>query len=78
MDGTTQLSPETITTLAKEIAEYQKEWLSPTELATQFGFPASTQANLRMMGRIPYHKRGRYIRYKRTDINTWLTEGRVV
>jgi len=78
MNDTIQLSDTTITALATQIAESQKEWLSPTELATQFGFPASTQANLRMLGRIPYHKRGRYIRYKRSEIDAWLTQGKVV
>ena len=64
------LSVSTITTI-------QKEWLTPKELEYEYGFSVSRQAKLRMEGKIPYSKIGKYIRYSRTAINQWLEDARV-
>lgn len=52
--------------------ETKKEWLTPKELAQEFGFSKSNQAKLRMNKKIPFSKMGRYIRYSRSDINHWI------
>ena len=49
-----------------------KRWLSPKELASEFGLGLSTQAKLRMNNKIPYSRVGNYIRYDRLKIDTWL------
>ena len=56
----------------------QKLWLTPKELHEEFNIPLSSQAKMRMQQRIPYHKIGNYIRYKRTDIHNWLELGKIV
>ncbi len=56
----------------------QKLWLTPKELEEEFSIRQSTQAKMRMSRRIPYHKIGKYVRYKRTDINQWLDLGKIV
>jgi hypothetical protein len=55
----------------------KKEYLDPDELKQEYGFSLSTQAKYRMNRKIPFSKIGRYIRYKRTDINKWLDNNRV-
>ena len=55
-----------------------KEWLDPTELENEFHFSRSTQAKMRMNSLIPYHKIGKYVRYKRSEINKWLDAAKVV
>lgn len=56
----------------------QKLWLTPKELHEEFIIPLSSQAKMRMQQRIPYHKIGNYVRYKRTDIDNWLEAGKIV
>ncbi len=56
----------------------QKEWLSPIDLELEFGIARGTQGNLRSQGLIPYHKRGNIVKYKRSDINEWFEDGKVV
>jgi hypothetical protein len=53
-------------------------WLDPKELFRIYGFSVSRQAALRSMSMIPYYKRGRYIRYKKSDIDAWLDLGKMV
>ena len=53
-------------------------WYCPLCLNLEEGFSINKQAKLRSQGKIPYHKRGNYIRYKRSDIEAWLDEGKVV
>lgn len=57
--------------------EQLKQWLTPKELAEEFGFSESTQAKYRMERKIPFSKIGRYIRYNREEINKWLELNRV-
>ena len=64
--------------LANLLKKRFKEWLDANELYDEFGISTSTQSKLRMKGTIPFHKVGKYIRYKREDINQWLNEAKVV
>lgn len=54
-----------------------KQYLSPDELAEEYGFSKSTQAKYRMSRKIPFSKIGKYIRYNREEINKWLANNRV-
>lgn len=56
----------------------QKEWLTPVELESEFHIATSTQAKLRISKTLPYHKIGKYVRYKRADINEWFDNAKVV
>jgi predicted DNA-binding transcriptional regulator AlpA len=56
---------------------YQKRWLNPNELESEYGFSKSWQAKARMIGSestIPFSKIGRFIRYDRVAIEKWLEE----
>ena len=54
-----------------------KQWLTPKELQSEYGFSISTQAKYRMDRKIPFSKIGKYIRYSRAGINEWLDSNRV-
>ena len=56
----------------------QPDWLDPRGLHNAYGFSTSRQATLRSEGKIPFHKVGRYIRYKREDIDAWLDSHKMV
>jgi len=64
--------------LIQAVKSATKEWLTPLELSDEFQISTSTQAKMRMAGTIPYHKIGKYVRYKRADINHWFDEAKVV
>ena len=53
-------------------------WYCTTGLLDTYGFSKSNQAALRAKLMIPFHRKGRYIRYKAADIDAWLEEGKVV
>ena len=72
------MSAEELQKLLDTVAIKQKEWLTPDELESEFRISTSTQAKMRMAGTIPYHKIGKYVRYKRADINKWFDEAKVV
>ncbi len=58
----------------------QKRWLNPKELEEEFGFSVSSQAKMRMASNsstIPFSKIGKYIRYDRIEIDTWLENHQV-
>ena len=55
----------------------EKRWLSPKELASEFGLGLSTQAKLRMNNKIPYSKVGHWIRYDRLDIDKWIENNKI-
>lgn len=57
--------------------EIHKKWLTPNDVAEEFGFSKSRQARLRMERKIPFSKIGSYIRYNRETINKWLTDARI-
>ena len=58
-----------------------KRWLSPEDLAKEYGFSKSTQSKMRMQNSnstIPFSKiGGKYIRYDRVAIDIWLEEHKV-
>lgn len=61
---------------AEIYAKTSKRWLSPDDLASEYGFSKSTQAKMRMASNsstIPFSKiNGKYIRYDRFAIDQWL------
>lgn len=66
---------------AEIYAKVGKRWLSPDDLANEYGFSKSTQAKMRMVSNsstIPFSKiNGKYIRYDRVAIDKWLEEHQV-
>ena len=72
------MSAEELQKLLDTVAIMQKEWLTPQELFSEYGISESTQSKMRMEKKIPYHKIGKYVRYKRADINQWFNEAKVV
>ena len=66
---------------AEVYAKVGKRWLSPDDLASEYGFSKSTQAKMRMASNsstIPFSKiNGKYIRYDRFAIDQWLEEHQV-
>jgi len=57
-----------------------KKWLSPEDLFIIYGFSKSSQAKMRMASNsstIPFSKVGKYIRYDRHLIDTWLEQHQV-
>ena len=65
---------------AKEtlLAKGQKEWLNPREVNKEFGFSTSTLAKWRMNNlNLVFSKMGKYIRYKRSDIETFIESNKV-
>jgi hypothetical protein len=57
-----------------------KRWLSPKDLAEEFGFSESSQAKMRMSSNsstLPFSKVGRYIRYDRIELDRWLESHQV-
>ena len=65
---------------AKEalLAVGQKEWLTPREVSSEYLFSTSTLAKWRMRDlNLVYHKIGKFIRYKRSDIEAFLESNKV-
>lgn len=57
----------------------KKEWLNPKEVFSEYGFSISTLAKWRMDNlNLPYSKMGKYIKYKRSDIEAFLNASRVM
>ena len=58
--------------------EEKKEWLNPREVNKEFGFSTSTLAKWRMDNlNLVFSKMGKYIRYKRSDIEAFLESNKV-
>jgi len=50
-----------------------KEWINPNEVHQEFGFSVSTLAKWRMSNKhLKYSKIGKYIKYKRAEIISFL------
>jgi len=59
-------------------ASTQKEWSNPREVQEEFGFSTSTLAKWRMNNlNLPFSKIGKYIRYKRSDIEAFIESNKV-
>ena len=56
---------------------HMKEWLTPLELEQEFGIKVNTQNRMRMAGRLPYSKVGKFVRYSRTRINQLFSDADV-
>lgn len=55
-----------------------KEWLNPKEVFGQYGLSISTLAKWRMDNKyLPFSKIGKYIKYKRSDIEEFLNSNMV-
>lgn len=53
--------------------QVNKEWLNPKEVFSEYGFSVSTLAKWRMDNlNLPYSKMGKYIKYKRSDVEAFL------
>jgi len=60
------------------MTERKKEWLTPKDVSNQYGFSTSTTAKWRMQNlNIPFSKMGKYIRYKRSDIEAFIESNKV-
>lgn len=56
-----------------------KEWLNPKEVFSEYGFSVSTLAKWRMDNlNLAYSKMGKYIKYKRSDIEAFLNASRIM
>lgn len=60
------------------VAPLQKEWINPNEVHKDFGFSVSTLAKWRMDNKyLSFSKIGKYIKYKRADIEAFLESNMV-
>ena len=58
--------------IRKENLELQDEWLSTAEAAKFLKVSKKTLLRYRNMGKLPYSKDGRKVRYKKSDIIKYL------
>lgn len=58
--------------------EKQKRWFTPKGLEDNYEIKKSTQAKMRMRGKIPFSKIGKFIRYDRLEIDKWLEKNKVI
>lgn len=49
-----------------------KRWLTPKDVANEYGISINTQAKYRMRSVIPYSKINRIIRYDRLKLDEWF------
>jgi len=64
--------------MAEAIREMvKKEWLTPEELQEEYGISIHAQNRMRMERRIPYSKIGKFVRYKRSEIEKWLEDHKI-
>jgi hypothetical protein len=63
--------------LISETKKVRKEWLDQDDLFEEYGITKSTQAKMRMSRTLPYHKIGKYVRYKRRDIDKMFDDAKV-
>ena len=52
-------------------------WLTPTTMEEEYHMSRSTQSKYRMDRKIPFYKIGKYIKYKRTEIDAWIELNKV-
>jgi len=62
----------------EKIKVTDKKWLTPFELELEFGIKEQTQKEKRRNNELPYHKFGRFIYYKREDIDALFEDHKVV
>lgn len=56
----------------------KKDWLNPKEVNSEYSISVSTLAKWRMENKkLPFSKIGKYIKYKRADIEAFLNSNMV-
>ena len=50
----------------------QNRWLTPKDVAQEYGISINTQAKYHMRGLIPFSKINKIIRYDRTKLDEWF------
>lgn len=59
----------------------QEEWMSADDVSKPtpdgFGISVNRQNVMRSEKLLPYYKRGRFVRYKRSELNEWFEAGKV-
>ena len=61
-----------------ETPQIKKEWLNPKEVNSDYGISVSTLAKWRMENKyLTFSKVGKYIKYKRADIEAFLNDNLV-
>ena len=55
----------------------QKDWLTPTDLESEYGIKVSTQNKMRMAKKLPYSKLGKFVRYSRAKINKLFEDAEI-
>lgn len=50
----------------------EKTWSTVKDLAEYLSIPRSSVYEMVTMRRIPYHKMGRLLRFKRSEVDLWL------
>jgi len=61
-----------------ETSQIKKEWLNPKEVNSEYGLSVSTLAKWRMENKyLTFSKVGKYIKYKRNDIEAFLNDNLV-
>jgi hypothetical protein len=72
------MSSEQIQELIIAVKQTTKEWLTIQDLENEFGIPRQSQSKMRMAKKLPFSKIGKYVRYKRSDINKLFEDARIV
>lgn len=55
-----------------------KEWLKPQDIQNEYSISMSTLAKWRMTNKhLPFSKIGKYIKYRRVDVETFLSSNMV-
>lgn len=52
-------------------------WITVDEFFNEYGISKQTQATMRYRREIPYYKKGKFIRYKKSEIDEWFENFRV-
>jgi len=52
-------------------------WITVDEFFNEYGISKQTQATMRHKREIPYYKKGKFIRYKKVEIDEWFENFRV-
>jgi len=61
-----------------ETSTIKNDWLNPKEVEAEYSISKSTLAKWRMSNKhLSYSKVGKYIKYKRTDIEAFLNDNLV-
>ena len=59
------------------MAQTPIKWADPEGFKERYGWEKSTQSKYRMLGKLPYYKIGKFIRYNIDEIDEWMLSHRV-